>query len=42
MKYLVGVLGMLMLPLAVIFVSFKASCSFVSRWASKGLESFDD
>lgn len=42
MKYLVGVLGMAMIPLAVIYVSFRASCSFVTRWASKGLESFDD
>lgn len=42
MKYLVGAIGIMMIPLAVIYVSFKASCSFVTRWASKGLESFDD
>ena len=42
MKYIVGGLGLAMIPLAVVYVAFRASCSFVSRWASKGLESFDE
>lgn len=42
MKYLVGVLGMAMIPLAVLFVAFRASCSFVNTWAVKGLEDYDD
>ena len=42
MKYLIGGLGIVLIPFAVLFVSFKASCSFVSRWAVKGLEHYDD
>jgi hypothetical protein len=36
--YLVGALGLLMIPLAIIFVAFRSSCSFVSRVAMEGLK----
>ena len=35
--FLVGALGIFFIPLAVIFVAFRASCSFVSRIAMEGL-----
>ena len=38
MKYLVGTLGIMFIPFAVLFVAFKASCIFVNRWAVKGLD----
>jgi len=34
---LVGFLGICMIPIAIIFVAFRASCSFVSRTAMEGL-----
>ena len=34
---LVGILGICMIPIAVIFVAFRASCTFVSRMAMEGL-----
>lgn len=33
----VGVLGILFIPLAIVFVAFRASCTFVSRIAVEGL-----
>jgi hypothetical protein len=36
----VGLLGICMIPIAIIFVAFRASCSFVSRVAMEGL--YDD
>lgn len=42
MKYLVGALGIILIPLAVVFVAFRASCSFVNTWAVKGLEDYDE
>jgi hypothetical protein len=33
----VGILGICMIPIAIIFVAFRASCSFVSRMAMEGL-----
>ena len=42
MKYLVGALGIAMIPLAVVYVAFRASCSFVNTWAVKGLEDYDE
>lgn len=33
----VGVLGILFIPLAIVFVAFRASCTFVSRLAMEGL-----
>lgn len=33
----VGVLGILFIPLAIVFVAFRASCTFVSRLAIEGL-----
>ena len=42
MKYLVGALGIILIPLAIIFVAFRASCSFVNTWAVKGLENYDE
>jgi hypothetical protein len=34
---LVGFLGICMIPIAIIFVAFKASCNFVSKMAMEGL-----
>jgi len=34
---MVGILGICMIPIAIIFVAFRASCSFVSRVAMEGL-----
>ena len=34
----VGFLGICMIPFAIIFVAFRASCSFVSRLAVEGLK----
>jgi hypothetical protein len=34
---LVGMLGICMIPIAIIFVAFRAACSFVSRMAMEGL-----
>jgi hypothetical protein len=42
MRSIIGVLGIMFIPFAVVVVAFRASCYFVSRWANKGLESFDD
>jgi hypothetical protein len=33
----VGALGILFIPLAIVFVAFRASCNFVSRIAMEGL-----
>jgi len=33
----IGVLGICMIPLAIVFVAFRAACSFVSRAAMEGL-----
>ena len=33
----VGVLGICFIPLAIVWVAFRASCSFVSRIAMEGL-----
>jgi len=33
----VGFLGICMIPIAIIFVAFKASCNFVSKMAMEGL-----
>jgi len=33
----VGILGICMIPIAIVFVAFRASCSFVSRMAMEGL-----
>tara|TARA_R110000868_G_scaffold82737_1_gene233492 strand:- start:682 stop:810 length:129 start_codon:yes stop_codon:yes gene_type:complete len=42
MKTIIGILGIAFVPLAIIAVAFRASCSFVNRWAVKGLEGLDD
>jgi hypothetical protein len=34
----VGLLGICMIPLAIIFVAFRASCNFVSRIAMEGIK----
>lgn len=34
---LVGFIGICMIPIAILFVAFRASCSFVSRLAMEGL-----
>lgn len=34
----VGMLGICMIPIAIVFVAFRASCSFVSRIAVEGLK----
>jgi hypothetical protein len=34
---LVGALGILFIPFAIVFVAFRASCNFVSRIAMEGL-----
>jgi len=34
---MVGILGICMIPIAIVFVAFRASCSFVSRLAMEGL-----
>jgi hypothetical protein len=34
---LVGILGICFIPIAVIFVAFRASCHFVSRLAMEGM-----
>jgi hypothetical protein len=34
----VGLLGICMIPFAIIFVAFRASCSFVSRIAMEGIK----
>ena len=34
---LVGFLGIMFIPFAIIFVAFRASCSFVSSIAMEGL-----
>jgi hypothetical protein len=33
----VGALGILFIPLAIVFVAFRASCNFVSRIAMEGI-----
>ncbi len=33
----VGFLGICMIPFAIVFVAFRASCNFVSRIAMEGL-----
>jgi hypothetical protein len=33
----IGLLGICMIPFAIIFVAFRAACSFVSRTAMEGL-----
>jgi hypothetical protein len=33
----VGALGILFIPLAIVWVAFRASCNFVSRLAMEGL-----
>ena len=33
----VGLLGILFIPLAIVWVAFRASCNFVSRLAMEGL-----
>lgn len=33
----VGVLGIVFIPIAIVFVAFRASCHFVSRLAMEGL-----
>jgi len=33
----VGVLGIALIPIAIVFVAFRASCNFVSRLAMEGL-----
>jgi hypothetical protein len=42
MRTLIGCLGIMFIPLAIICVAFKSSCSFVVRWANEGLENIDD
>jgi hypothetical protein len=34
---LVGFLGIIFIPFAIVFVAFRASCNFVSRIAMEGL-----
>ena len=34
---LVGFIGICMIPIAILFVAFRASCRFVSRLAMEGL-----
>ena len=33
----IGILGICMIPFAIVFVAFRAACSFVSRIAMEGL-----
>ena len=33
----IGILGICMIPFAIVFVAFRAACSFVSRTAMEGL-----
>lgn len=33
----VGILGIAFIPIAIVFVAFRASCTFVSRLATEGL-----
>ena len=33
----VGVLGICLIPFAIVFVAFRAACSFISRAAMEGL-----
>lgn len=34
----IGILGICFIPIAIIWVSFRASCNFVSRIAIEGLK----
>jgi len=42
MRTLIGLLGIIFIPLAIICVAFRSSCGFVVRWANDGLENIDD
>lgn len=42
MRTLIGFLGIIFIPLAIICVAFRSSCNFVVRWANEGLENIDD
>jgi hypothetical protein len=33
----IGILGICMIPFAIVFVAFRAACSFVSKTAMEGL-----
>lgn len=37
----VGILGICFIPFAIIFVAFRASCTFVSRLAMEGMRDVD-
>ena len=42
MRTLIGFIGIMFIPMAIVFVAFKSACGFVARWANKGLEHIDD